>query len=112
MEDCIFCQIVEGKLPSKKVYEDDRIVAFHDIQPAAPVHVLIIPKNHVSSMNEVEDFSQIADIHRVAVQLAKELGIDQSGYRLVNNCGREGGQIVFHLHYHLLGGAKLGPLNG
>jgi len=111
--DCIFCKIVEGTIPSKKVFENELVVAFHDIQPAAPVHVLIIPKKHIAAMNDVaeEDLPLIAEIHRAALQIARELGVAESGYRLVNNCGRDSGQIVFHLHYHLLGGEKLGALN-
>ncbi|CAG7606141.1 Purine nucleoside phosphoramidase [Paenibacillus solanacearum] len=111
--DCIFCKIVEGTIPSKKVFENEHVVAFHDIQPAAPVHVLIIPKKHIAAMNDVaeEDLPLIAEIHRAALQMARELDVAESGYRLVNNCGRDSGQIVFHLHYHLLGGEKLGALN-
>jgi histidine triad (HIT) family protein len=112
MSNCIFCKIVAGQIPSKKVYEDDRVYAFHDIAPAAPTHVLIIPKAHYASMNEVTDFADIAAIHEVAVHIAKELGVADSGYRLINNCGVDGGQVVFHVHYHLLGGEQLGPLNG
>lgn len=112
MSDCIFCKIVAGHIPSKKVYEDERVYAFHDIAPAAPTHVLIIPKAHYASMNEVTDFADIAAIHEAAVHIAKELGVAESGYRLINNCGADGGQVVFHVHYHLLGGEQLGPLNG
>lgn len=112
--DCLFCKIVEGTIPSKKVMETDKVVVFHDIQPAAPVHVLIIPKKHIASMNEVtdEDLALIGDMHSVAQQVARELGVEQSGYRLINNCGPDSGQAVHHIHYHLLGGAKLGALTG
>ncbi|NMM51520.1 histidine triad nucleotide-binding protein [Paenibacillus aquistagni] len=113
--DCIFCKIVEGSLPSKKVYECDQVVAFEDIQPKAPVHVLIIPKQHIPTMNDVEgeeQFQLIAKIHEVAQVVAQKLGIADSGYRLVNNCGKDSGQIVFHIHYHLLGGESLGDLVG
>lgn len=110
--DCIFCKIVEGTIPSAKVFETDRVLAFRDIQPQAATHVLIIPKEHVATMNDVEDFSVLADIHQAAQQIARELGIADSGYRLVNNCGKDAGQIVFHLHYHLLGGEKLAGVNG
>ncbi len=111
--DCIFCKIVEGSVPSKKVFENEDVLAFHDIQPAAPVHVLVIPKKHIASMNEAgaEDWGLIGEVHRAAQHIARELGIAESGYRLVNNCGPDGGQVVFHIHYHLLGGEKLGPLN-
>ncbi|AOK89087.1 histidine triad nucleotide-binding protein [Paenibacillus sp. SEL3] len=112
--DDLFLKIVDGTIPSKKVLETDNVLAFHDIQPAAPVHVLIIPKKYIPSMNAVteEDLPLIAEIHRVAVEVAKKLGIAESGYRLINNCGPDSGQAVGHLHYHLLGGAKLGALTG
>jgi histidine triad (HIT) family protein len=110
--DCIFCKIIAGSIPSKKIYEDENILSFHDIQPLAAVHALIIPKKHIASMNEVEsnDWGLIGDIHRVAQLIALDLGIAESGYRLVNNCGKEGGQVVYHIHYHLLGGEQLEPL--
>jgi len=107
--DCIFCKLVEGAIPSNKVFENDRILAFHDIQPAAPVHILIIPKKHIATMNDVteEDDEVIAELFTVARQIAKEQGIAESGYRLVNNVNADGGQLVYHLHIHLLGGTKL-----
>lgn len=110
--DCIFCKIIEGAIPSKKVFENDRIVAFHDIQPAAPVHILIIPKKHIPTMNDVtdEDAQVVAELFAVARHIAKEQGIAESGYRLVNNVNADGGQLVYHLHIHLLGGTKLSPL--
>lgn len=112
MADCIFCKIVEGAIPSKKVLETDTVLAFHDIQPAAPVHVLLIPKKHIPTMNDVtaEDASVLGDIALAAQQVAETLGIKERGYRLINNCNEEGGQVVYHLHVHLLGGEKLGPL--
>ncbi|ALS21304.1 MULTISPECIES: histidine triad nucleotide-binding protein [Paenibacillus] len=111
--DCIFCKIVEGAIPSKKVFENEHVVAFHDIQPAAPVHILIIPKKHISSMNDVEseDWYLLGEIHSAAQQIAREQGVAETGYRLINNCGPDSGQVVFHIHYHLLGGEKLGALN-
>jgi len=110
--DCIFCKIIEGTLPSEKVYESDTVVAFHDIQPAAPVHIVIIPKKHIATMNDVVDADGpiIADIFSAARHIAKELGIDEAGYRLINNVNKDGGQVVYHLHVHLLGGKKLGQL--
>ncbi|WP_166243713.1 histidine triad nucleotide-binding protein [Paenibacillus turpanensis] len=110
--DCIFCKIVEGTIPSKKVFENEYVVAFHDIQPAAPVHILIIPKKHIPTMNDVsdEDAAVIAEIFKAARTIAKEQGIAENGYRLINNCNADGGQVVYHLHIHLLGGEKLGPL--
>ncbi|KAA9007656.1 histidine triad nucleotide-binding protein [Paenibacillus spiritus] len=112
--ETIFSKIIEGTIPSNKVFENERILAFHDIEPAAPVHVLIIPKKPIPTMNDVteEDLPLIAEIHQVAQKLAAELGIAESGYRLINNCGPDSGQAVYHLHYHLLGGAKLGALTG
>lgn len=109
MSECIFCKIVEGTMPSNKVYEDELVLAFYDIAPAAKVHVLIIPKKHIATMNDVSeaDGPIIAQIHRAAQHIANELGIAESGYRLMNNCGPDGGQVVYHLHYHLLGGEKL-----
>ncbi|MFD2612740.1 histidine triad nucleotide-binding protein [Paenibacillus gansuensis] len=110
--DCIFCKIVEGMIPSAKVFENDRILAFRDISPAAPTHVLIIPKKHIATMNDVqpEDLQLIGEIHQAAQQIAKEEGISESGYRLINNCGKDSGQLVYHIHYHLVGGRNLGPL--
>lgn len=112
MEDCIFCKIVKGDIPSKKAFENEYVLAFHDINPGAPVHVLLIPKKHIPTMNDVtaEDLPIIGEIHAAAQQVAQETGIAQSGYRLSNNCNKDGGQEVFHLHYHLMGGGKLGPL--
>jgi histidine triad (HIT) family protein len=111
--DCLFCKIIEGSIPSNKVFENDRLLAFHDIQPAAPVHILIIPKKHIPTMNDVsaEDGELIAEMFAAARQIAKEQGISDSGYRLVNNVNADGGQVVYHLHLHVLGGRKLGPLS-
>ena len=107
--DCLFCKIVNGEVPSTKVYEDETVYAFKDINPVAPVHVLIIPKQHLSSINDVnaENSAVIAHIYEVAAKLAKEFGISENGYRMVSNCGADAGQTVFHLHFHLLGGKKL-----
>ena len=109
MSDCVFCKIVAGELPSKKVYEDEHVLAFEDISPAAPVHVLLIPKQHIPSVMAItaEQFSLVGEIHRVAQHVARELQVPDKGFRLVNNCGDEGGQTVDHLHYHLLGGRQL-----
>ena len=110
--DCLFCKIVAGTIPSTKYYEDEHILAFRDIEPLAPVHALIIPKKHIATMNDAEDqdWFLIGEIHRVAQLITREFGIAESGYRLVNNCGKEGGQIVYHIHYHVLGGEQLDPL--
>lgn len=109
MEDCLFCRIVSGGIPAKKAYEDDQALAFYDIDPKAPVHVLIIPKKHIDSVAaaDEEDFVLVAHLMRVAQQLAKELKLD-NGFRLVINTGKDGGQSVGHLHIHLLGGRALG----
>jgi len=111
--DCIFCKIIEGSIPSTKVFESDRVLAFRDIQPAAPVHILVIPKKHIPTMNDVADGDGelIAEMFAAARRIAKEMGIAESGYRLVNNVNADGGQVVYHLHLHVLGGEKLGPLN-
>ena len=107
--DCLFCSIVKGDIPSTKVYEDETVYAFKDINPMAPVHMLIIPKQHMSSINDItsENSAVVSHIYEVAAKLAKELGIAESGYRVVSNCGADAGQTVFHLHFHLLGGTKL-----
>ncbi|GGE14616.1 histidine triad nucleotide-binding protein [Marinithermofilum abyssi] len=109
MAECIFCGIVEGSIPSKKVYEDEHVVAFHDISPAAPVHLLVIPKKHIASIQEVgeEDAVTMGRIFSAINHLAQEFGLSEKGFRIVNNCGQEGGQTVFHLHFHLLGGRQL-----
>ena len=108
--DCIFCKIIAGEIPSKKAYEDDTVLAFHDIEPAAPVHVLIIPKKHVASVLELgaEDGGLVAHMFEVAKKLAEELGVAEKGFRLTINTGDEGGQTVKHLHMHLLGGRGFG----
>ena len=107
--DCLFCKIVDGQIPSTKVYEDELVYAFRDIEPQAPVHVLIIPKEHIASANELteENASVVGHIFAVAAKIAKEEGIAEGGYRIVNNCGEDGGQTVKHLHFHLLGGRSL-----
>ena len=109
MEECIFCRIAAGEIPCRKVYEDDSVLAFDDIQPMAPVHVLIIPKAHVATLMDVdqERMADLTTMMNAARQVARSKGVDQSGFRLVINCNREGGQVIFHLHMHLLGGQKL-----
>ena len=112
MSDCIFCKIIAGELPSKKVYEDDQILAFHDIQPAAPIHVLIIPKKHFASSSgrTAGRLGSRGGNAAVAAQIARELEVEESGYRVITNIGANAGQIVHHLHYHLMAGARLAPL--
>lgn len=108
MSDCIFCKIAAGEIPSNKVYEDDRIIAIHDINPMAPVHVLLIPKEHISSANAVteENCDIIGHLFSKIPAVAKELGLE-NGYRVITNCGEDGCQSVMHIHFHLLGGKKL-----
>lgn len=112
MEDCIFCKIVRGEIPSAKVYEDQDILAFNDIHPVAPVHVLIVPKKHVSDIMTLSEHEQRAQIMESVIRavpaVAKAAGVAATGFRLINNCGEEGGQTVMHLHFHLIGGRKLG----
>jgi histidine triad (HIT) family protein len=109
MSDCIFCKIINRELPSTVYFEDDKVIAIKDIYPEAPIHVLIFPKEHIDSMNEINDDNAniLINIHMAAKKVAKELGISNSGYRLMNNCGIDGGQSVLHLHYHLVGGRTL-----
>lgn len=109
MKDCIFCKIIKGEIPTNKVYENDRILAFKDIQPQAPVHVVIIPKEHIPDVEHLnaENASIMADIALGAKEVAKLTGVNQTGYRLINNCGKQAGQTVFHLHFHLLAGKDL-----
>lgn len=108
MKDCIFCKIANKEIPSEIVYEDDRIVAFKDIEPQAPIHILIIPKEHIQSVNELNknNISLIDDIFCTIKKLVKDFNIEKNGYRIVNNCGEYGGQTVNHIHFHLLGGRK------
>lgn len=108
--DCLFCKIVNKEIPAEIVYEDDSVLAIKDINPAAPVHLLLIPKVHIPSLNEAEnsDIEILGHIQLLASRLAHDFNISEQGYRLVNNCGIWGGQAIFHLHYHLLGGKQMG----
>ena len=110
MDDCIFCKIVKGEIPSEKVYEDENVLAFKDINPVTPIHVLVIPKKHFKDVLDVkeEDKEIIADLFQSINKIAKTLGIEENGFRIVNNCGEDAGQEVMHLHFHLLAGKKLG----
>lgn len=109
MGDCIFCKIISGEIPSKKLYEDDKVYAFYDINPEAPVHFLVIPKEHIESADTLsaENVNIVAHIFTVINKLTKELNISDKGYRIVNNCGEDGGQTVHHIHFHVLGGRSL-----
>jgi len=111
MNDCIFCKIIAGEIPSKKVYEDDKIYVFHDINPAAPVHLLCVPKIHMDSLNDINQSNTgyVSQILEKIPEIAESFGIID-GYRVVTNIGEDGGQSVRHLHFHVLGGRKLGYL--
>lgn len=108
MSDCLFCKIIKGEIPSAKVYEDDYVYAFHDITPQAPVHVLVIPKVHIGSADEINSDNSVhaAKIFEKIPQIAKAAGLT-NGYRLISNCGDDACQSVKHLHFHILGGTKL-----
>jgi histidine triad (HIT) family protein len=109
VDHCIFCRIIAQQAPAKILYEDSQVIAFQDAHPIAPVHVLIVPKQHIVSVNDMkeEDEKVIGHLSQVAGQLAEQLGVSQSGYRLVINTGPDAGQSVFHLHMHLIGGRHL-----
>lgn len=110
MEDCIFCKIAKGEIPAAKIYEDNDLLAFDDINPQAPVHVLLIPKRHVATLNDVDsgDLELMGKMTLAAIKVAKDKGLEGSGYRLVTNCLADAGQAVFHLHTHVLGGRVMG----
>lgn len=109
MEECIFCKIVDKKIPSKIVFENDYVLAFHDISPMAPVHILVIPKKHITSLNDVGDnnIEYISKCMLAIKEIAKITKIAEDGYRVVSNVGEDGGQVIKHLHFHILGGKKL-----
>ena len=106
MSDCLFCKIVEKKIPASLVYEDDNVLAFRDISPQAPVHVLVIPKKHIERLSKMEeaDLPLLIDVHRAIQKIAKQENLVTDGYRVVNNDGQGAGQTVWHVHYHVLGG--------
>ena len=109
-DDCIFCKIIKGEIPSEKVYEDEYVLGFKDINPAAPIHILIIPKKHIASLADIksEDKDYIWKIHEAMNKIAIEQGFINDGYRVIVNCGKDAGQEVMHLHYHILSGVKMG----
>ena len=109
MENCLFCKIIHGEIPANKVFEDEKIIAFDDINPQAPIHILIIPKEHFASLNEIPEEKKdvLSHILLKACQIAQEKGVAKSGYRIVLNTERDSGQEVFHIHFHLLGGRKM-----
>ena len=110
MDDCLFCKIIKGEIPSSKVYEDEEILAFNDIAPAAPIHILVIPKKHITSLAHMKDGDEkiVGKIYNVINKIAEDKGFKQDGYRVIVNCGENGGQEVMHLHFHVLAGKKLG----
>lgn len=110
MDDCIFCKIIKREIPSSIVYEDNEIIAFRDVNPQAPIHILVIPKKHISSLVDLkeEDEKVVGKIYTVINKIAEQEGIDKKGFRVIVNCGEDGGQEVKHLHFHILGGKKLG----
>ncbi len=110
MTDCLFCKMVKGDIPPDKVYEDDEVLAFNDINPQAPTHILIIPKKHIATLNDVEesDIGLLGKLSRVAAKLANNAGFAEEGYRVVMNCNDAGGQAVYHIHLHLLAGRQMG----
>jgi histidine triad (HIT) family protein len=109
MEDCIFCKIANGTIPSSKVYENGEVVAFDDIHPMAPVHVIIIPRKHIPTLLDLTaaDINQVSSMVTAAQEVARIKGVDKRGFRVVINCNDDGGQVIFHLHMHVLGGKKL-----
>ncbi len=108
MNDCLFCKIIKGEIPSTKVYEDDRILAFRDINPMAPTHILVVPKEHIAGVDEItpDNSAVVSYIFEKIAEIAKKEGLE-NGYRVVSNIGADGGQTVRHLHFHILGGKKL-----
>jgi histidine triad (HIT) family protein len=109
MADCIFCKIIEGKIPAKIVYEDDRVAAFWDANPASPVHILIVPRIHIPTLNDVPDNDPIlSHIGMVAKKIARDLGVADTGYRFFINVNKGGGQVIFHLHAHIVSGKDMG----
>lgn len=109
MEDCIFCKIINKQIPSEIVYEDDEVIAFKDIQPVAPIHILVLPKRHIPSAMDLseQDEKIVGKIYSVIRKLAVEYNVEKNGFRVVTNCGKNAGQTVKHIHFHLLGGRKL-----
>ena len=109
--DCIFCKIANKEIPATIVYENDKVIAFDDLRPVAPVHTLVIPKKHISNIMELtdEDMQYIAEIHKALQEVARIKNVHETGFRVITNYGEDGGQTVHHLHYHLIGGKTLGP---
>lgn len=112
MNNCLFCKIVEGSIPSTKVYEDDYCYAFRDIAPVAPTHILFVPKEHISGVSAIDENNSlvVSKIFEAIAKVAKAEGLEEGGFRVVSNCGADAGQTVFHLHFHILGGKALGVM--
>lgn len=112
MDNCIFCKIINGEIPAKIVYQDDTVIAFNDIKPAAPTHILLVPRVHIASILELSEADGaevvMASVLKAARAIAIQTGLDKNGFRLINNCGRDAGQTVDHVHFHLLGGRSFG----
>ncbi|MBI4125533.1 MAG: histidine triad nucleotide-binding protein [Deltaproteobacteria bacterium] len=110
--DCLFCKIIKGQIPCEKVCEDNEILAFKDINPKGPVHVLVVPKKHYATLNDIPDgeLAVVSKIHRAVKKIAREQGVAETGYRTLINTHKDAGQEVFHVHWHLIGGKKLGPM--
>lgn len=110
--NCIFCKLANGEIPTSMVYEDDKVAAFRDMSPVTPVHILVVPKKHYASLEDIalEEMDIIGDIHRAIRKIAAQEGFAENGYRIINNCGKDGGQEVHHIHYHLLAGKPLTKL--
>ncbi len=107
MSNCLFCKIIKGEIPSEKIYEDENVYAFHDIDAKAPHHFLVIPKKHIATLNDADDATLLGKLTLTASKIAKELGFATEGYRVVMNCNENGGQAVYHIHLHCLGGRAL-----
>ncbi len=107
MSDCLFCKMVAGEITPSIVFENDEFLAFNDIQPQAPIHILIIPKRHITTLNDADDALLLGKLTQTVAQLAKTLGVAETGYRTVINCNAQGGQAVYHLHIHLLAGRQM-----
>lgn len=111
MDNCIFCKIINRDIPSTIVYEDEKVIAFNDVNPAAPIHILVVPKKHIETLLDVseEDSSLIAHIYNVINKIAREKGFAEKGFRVIANCGKDSGQEIMHIHFHVLAGRTLGP---
>ena len=110
MDNCVFCKIIKKEIPSKIVYEDERVIAFNDVNPAAPIHILVVPKTHIETLLEVSDKEGdiISYIYKIINKIAQDNGFAQNGFRVIANCGKDSGQEVMHIHFHVLAGRKLG----